>query len=193
MKFLHLSDLHLGKRLREYDLLEDASFMLQEALSLAKREALDAILVAGDVYDTGAPSGAAQKVLGTFLADCAEARIPVLMIAGNHDSADRLSYLSEFARRGGVHIATEAKDVLSPVSIKGVDFHLLPYQSRASLSLALGEEFSSLGEGISSLFSLKRLFFPFPALFFQAEHRLYLVFSCVPAYVCKYICVGGFS
>lgn len=154
VKFLHLSDLHLGKRLREYDLLEDASFMLQEALSLAKREALDAILVAGDVYDTGAPSGAAQKVLGTFLADCAEARIPVLLIAGNHDSSDRLSYLSEFARRGGVHIATEAKDVLSPVSIKGVDFHLLPYQSRASLSLALGEEFPSLGEGISSLFSL---------------------------------------
>ena len=128
--------------------------MLQEALSLAKREALDAILVAGDVYDTGAPSGAAQKVLGTFLADCAEARIPVLLIAGNHDSSDRLSYLSEFARRGGVHIATEAKDVLSPVSIKGVNFHLLPYQSRASLSLALGEEFPSLGEGISSLFSL---------------------------------------
>ena len=154
VKFLHLSDLHLGKRLREYDLLEDASFMLKEALSLAIRERLDAIIIAGDVYDTGAPSGAAQKALGTFLADSAEAGIPVLIIAGNHDSPDRLSYLSEFARRNGVHIAFEAKDVLSPVSIKGVDFHLLPYQSRASLSLALGEEFPSLEEGIRSLFSL---------------------------------------
>ncbi len=153
MKFLHLSDLHLGKRLREYDLLEDSAFMLKEALSLARREGLDAILIAGDIYDTGAPSGAAQKVLGAFLADCAEARIPVLLIAGNHDSPDRLSYLSEFARREGIHIAFEAKDVLLPVSIKGVDFHLLPYQSRASLSLALGEEFPSLGEGISSLLS----------------------------------------
>ena len=127
--------------------------MLKEALSLARREGLDAILIAGDIYDTGAPSGAAQKVLGAFLADCAEARIPVLLIAGNHDSPDRLSYLSEFARREGIHIAFEAKDVLLPVSIKGVDFHLLPYQSRASLSLALGEEFPSLGEGISSLLS----------------------------------------
>ena len=60
MKFLHLSDLHLGKRLREYDLLEDSAFMLKEALSLARREGLDAILIAGDIYDTGAPSGAAQ-------------------------------------------------------------------------------------------------------------------------------------
>ena len=92
MKFLHLADLHLGKRLNDFDLLADQRHMLTQALKLAADEAVDAVLLAGDLYDKAIPSGGAVALLDWFLTSMAEAGLPVFAVSGNHDGADRLDY-----------------------------------------------------------------------------------------------------
>ena len=94
MKFFHLSDLHIGKQLHHYNLREDQEHILAEVLSYAAPIHPDAIVIAGDIYDKSVPSGEAVSLFDEFLTALAkiEPVIPVLIISGNHDSAQRLDY-----------------------------------------------------------------------------------------------------
>ena len=93
MKFLHLSDLHLGKLLFEYNLLEDQEFWCRQLLELLRRDPHDAVIIAGDLYDRSVPPGEAVALMDRFLtALVAELKLPVLAIAGNHDSPQRLAF-----------------------------------------------------------------------------------------------------
>ena len=127
MRFLHLSDLHIGKKIHEFPLFEDQRFVLLQALDLVKKENLDAIIVAGDVYDSSAPSAEAMEFYDWFLSEAYKLGKPILMISGNHDSAERLSVASSILSSAGVHIATKVEDCLSPIEIRGVNFFLLPF------------------------------------------------------------------
>ena len=90
MKFFHLSDLHLGRRMYEFSLIDDQRFILEEIVSLAEKERPDAVVIAGDIYDRAVPSAEAVELFDSFLTELAGRHIPVLAISGNHDSPERM-------------------------------------------------------------------------------------------------------
>ena len=91
MKFLHLADLHLGKRVNGFDMLEDQRFILEQLLTLCDKHGVEAVVLAGDIYDTPVPPAAACTLLDWFLTQLSLRHIPVLAVSGNHDSAERLA------------------------------------------------------------------------------------------------------
>ena len=107
MKLLHCADLHLGKRLGCFDLLPDQRIILQEILSIAADAKVQAILLAGDVYDKPDPPAAAMAVFSDFAARLHEAGIALYLISGNHDSSRRLSYFSPLLAHCQVYSAGE--------------------------------------------------------------------------------------
>ncbi len=148
MRFLHLADLHFGKSLHGVSLLEngDQDHWVDSFLALAGELRPDAVVIAGDVYDRSAPSGEAVALLSRMLTSLAEKKIPVLLVAGNHDSAQRLAFAGPLLAKQGVHISrplfgTEQlerftlEDAFGPVT-----FWLMPYVYPALISQALGDE-----------------------------------------------------
>ena len=117
MRFLHLADLHLGKRLNGFDLLEDQRAVLEQVLALCGEHQVDAVAVAGDIYDVPQPSAAAVLLLDWFLTELARRSIPVLAVSGNHDSAERLDYAGQLLARQGVYLAGQFTGQLKPVCL----------------------------------------------------------------------------
>lgn len=105
MKLLHLSDLHIGKRVCEFSMLEDQRYILTQILGVARDAKPDAVLIAGDLYDRSIPGGEAVTLLDDFLTELAARRTPVFAISGNHDSPERLDFGSRIMRQRGVTIA----------------------------------------------------------------------------------------
>ena len=105
MKLLHLSDLHLGKSLGDFDLIEDQKYILNQVLDLIDEESVDAVLIAGDVYDKSVPSEAATRILDSFLSELAAKKVKTFIISGNHDSDDRLNYGSTLFESNQVYIS----------------------------------------------------------------------------------------
>ena len=105
MRFLHLSDLHLGKRLNEFSLLEDQAFILDQILSIARDRQVDGVLIAGDVYDKSVPSGEAVELFDSFLTGLAALGTEVFVISGNHDSAQRMAFGSRLLDRCRIHLS----------------------------------------------------------------------------------------
>lgn len=132
MRFLHLSDLHFGRSLCEYSLLEDQRHWCRQLLAHLDGIQYDAVLIAGDLYDRAVPSAGAVELCDWFLAELAGKRsIPVLCIAGNHDSPQRLSFASSLYRAAGLYMAAIPERKLARVTLEDqwgpVDFFLLPY------------------------------------------------------------------
>ena len=105
MKLIHLSDLHIGKRLNEISLLEDQEYILTQILRIIDEEKADAVMISGDVYDKSIPSAEAVVVFDDFLCRLAKRQLPVFIISGNHDSAERLSFGNRLFEISGVHIS----------------------------------------------------------------------------------------
>ncbi len=105
MKFAHLSDLHLGKRLHEFSLAEDQEHILKEIVRVVESENVDAVLIAGDLYDKAVPSAEAVTLCDRFLSDLARTGREILIISGNHDSAERLAFGRDLMKKGGVRVA----------------------------------------------------------------------------------------
>lgn len=137
MRFFHLSDLHIGKQLYSYSLLSNQRTILKQIVDQVIAYRPDAVLIAGDVFDKAIPSGEAYTVLDEFLNALADIRpaVPVLLIAGNHDSAERLNYASSFLGRHEIHISVfppdKEEDHLKKITLTDeygeVDFYLLPF------------------------------------------------------------------
>lgn len=137
MRFFHLSDLHIGKHLHLYNLAKDQKYILEQIVEKALEYRPDAIVIAGDIYDKSVPSGEAYQLFDGFLNSLADISptIPILVIAGNHDSQERLQYASSFLERHQIYIATkppqEADEKLKKVTLTDdygeVDFYLLPF------------------------------------------------------------------
>lgn len=137
MRIFHLSDLHIGKLLHSYNLRKNQEVMLQQIVENAKSYQPDAIIIAGDIFDKSVPSGEAYTIFDQFLTQLSLIRpfIPVLMIAGNHDSAERLNYASSFLKTHQIHIAVlppqKEDESVKKVTLKDefgeVDFYLLPF------------------------------------------------------------------
>lgn len=137
MRFFHISDLHIGKHLHYYDLKEDQRYILDRIADMARERRPDAIVIAGDIYDRSVPSAEAVSLFDWFLTRVAEIRpaIPVLAIAGNHDSAERLDYASSILGRQHIHIAgrppAKEGERMKRVTLEDehgeVHFYLLPF------------------------------------------------------------------
>mgnify|MGYP005762855781 FL=1 len=137
MKLFHLSDLHIGKLLCGYSLKENQERVLSRIVAYAQEEHPDAILICGDIYDKSAPSGEAYVMFDRFLEALSEIRprIPVLIIAGNHDSPERLSYASAFLEKHSIYLSVfppvREDEYLKKITLEDeygpVDFYLLPF------------------------------------------------------------------
>lgn len=137
MKIFHLSDLHIGKQLNGYSLRENQEAVLNQIVAYAAACHPDAVLICGDIYDKTAPSGEAYTIFGSFLEALSEItpQIPVLIIAGNHDSPERLSYASPFLEKHRIHLSVfppqGPEEYLKKVIIEDeygpVNFYLLPF------------------------------------------------------------------
>jgi exonuclease SbcD len=144
MKFLHLGDLHLGRSLGEFDLIEDQKYILDQVLKLVSEEKVDAVLIAGDVYDRAIPSEAATNLLDYFLNGLARAGTTVFMISGNHDSDDRLNYGSSLFAFNQIYISSIFNGTLDRHTIRDkygeVDIYLLPFVKASQVRHFFTEE-----------------------------------------------------
>ena len=105
MKFFHLSDLHLGKRVNGFPMIEDQKYILDRVIELIDREHPDAVIVAGDVYDKSIPPVEAVNLFDDFLVSLAARNVQVFIVSGNHDSAERVSYGGRVMEHSGIHIS----------------------------------------------------------------------------------------
>lgn len=131
MKLIHLSDLHIGKRVNEISLLEDQQYILTQIIRIIDDTRPDAVLIAGDVYDKSVPSAEAVTLFDDFLSKLAKRKMPVLIISGNHDSPERLAFGNRIMEGAGIYLAPVYNGVVEPVTLTDefgeVDFWLLPF------------------------------------------------------------------
>lgn len=131
MKVMHLGDLHLGKSLGDFDLIEDQKYILNQILEIIEQESIDAVLIAGDVYDKTIPSEAATRLLDSFLSQLASRNVKTFMISGNHDSDDRLNYGSTLFQKNQIYISAVYKGQLEQYVVQDenteVHIYLLPF------------------------------------------------------------------
>ena len=131
MKLIHLSDLHLGKRLNEFSLGEDQEYILNQILQIVEAEQPDAVVIAGDVYDKAIPSVEAVSLFDEFLVRLAGLHIHIFVISGNHDSPERIAFGSRLLEETGIHLSPVYGGRVEPVTLEDefgpVDFYLLPF------------------------------------------------------------------
>ncbi len=131
MKLIHLSDLHLGKRLYEYSMLEDQAFILKRILSVVAEEKPQAVLIAGDVYDKSVPSAEAVSLFDEFLVSLSRLGPEVFVISGNHDSPERIAFASRILDVSGVHMSPVYDGHVAPVTLEDefgpVEVYMLPF------------------------------------------------------------------
>ena len=131
MKLMHLSDLHLGKRVNEYSMLEDQVYILREIIRIIDEEKPDGVIIAGDVYDRAVPSAEAVSLFDDFLADLASRRLEVFVISGNHDSPERIAFGSRIMDAQGIHLSPVYDGSVRPVRLSDeygpVNVYMLPF------------------------------------------------------------------
>ena len=131
MKLIHLSDIHLGKRVNEFSMLEDQAHILKKILAVVDEEKPDGVLIAGDVYDKSVPSTEAVQLFDDFLVRLAERKLPVFIISGNHDSPERLSFANRLIDAAGIHLAPVYNGVVEPITLSDeygpVNVYMLPF------------------------------------------------------------------
>lgn len=131
MKLIHLSDLHIGKRVNERSMLEDQEYILLQILRIIDEERADAVLIAGDVYDKSVPSADAVTLFDDFLCLLAKRNLPVLIISGNHDSPERLAFGNRLLENSGIYISPVYNGQVESVTLSDgygeVVFWLLPF------------------------------------------------------------------
>ena len=144
MKFMHLADLHLGKRVNEFSMLEDQRYVLEQVLGLIDEEHADGVLIAGDIYDRQVPSIEAVRLCDDFLTSLSKHHVPVYLIGGNHDSIERISFGARLMEGSGIHMATEYDGEVDVVTAEdeygAIDIYLLPFLKPAQVRAVWGEE-----------------------------------------------------
>ena len=144
MRLLHLADLHLGKVVHGYSMIEEQHYILRQILAAAEEQKVDAVLIAGDVYDRAVASEEAVRLFDEFLVRLAALSLEVFVISGNHDSGERLNYGRRFFQKQRIHIAGTYEASLGKVTLTdeygAVNFYLLPFVTKAALRHAWPEE-----------------------------------------------------
>lgn len=144
MLLAHISDLHLGKKLHEFSLLEDQEYILMKVLEIVKEKKVDGILIAGDVYDKSVPPADSIQLFDEFLTLLAQLDVPVFVVSGNHDSPERLSYGARLLKSKKIFFSPVFQGDLEPVTLKDeygpLHVHLLPFVKPATVRKVYPEE-----------------------------------------------------
>ena len=144
MKLIHLSDLHLGKRVHEQSMLEDQAYILQEITAMIEGEHPDGVLIAGDIYDRPVPPVEAITLFDGFLVRLSEMGIPVFLIGGNHDSTERIAFGGRLMENSGVYVSPAYDGAVRSVTLCDqygeVDVWLLPFVKPAHVRATLPED-----------------------------------------------------
>ncbi len=131
MKFIHLSDLHIGKRVNEYSMIEDQQFILTKIINIIDRKEPDAVIIAGDVYDKSVPSAEAVQLFDDFLFRLSKRKLKVFVISGNHDSAERIAFGGRLMSLSGVYMAPVFDGDIHPVKMQDeygkINVYMLPF------------------------------------------------------------------
>lgn len=131
MKFMHLGDLHIGKRVNDFLMLNDQEYVLEQIINIIKEENIDGVLIAGDVYDKQVPALEAINLFDDFLTLIANMNVKVFIISGNHDSAERLSFAGRLIEKSGVYIAPMFEGNVIKHTVKDeygdIDIYMMPY------------------------------------------------------------------
>ena len=133
MKFIHTSDWHIGRQFHNVSLLDDQAHVLDQLIEHIQKEAVDAVVIAGDIYDRSVPPATAVTLLDSVLQKiCSDLNTPVIMISGNHDSAERLGFAAKQLAQSGLHILSDLNAINQPISITDkaghtTDFYGIPY------------------------------------------------------------------
>ena len=155
MKLIHLSDLHLGKRVNEFSMLEDQKYILDQIITIIKEEAPDGVLLAGDIYDKAVPSAEAVQLFDDFLYQLAKQRQQVFVISGNHDSPERIAFGSRLMKDSGIHMSPVFQGEVVPVSLEDaygrVDIFMLPFLKPAHVRRFYEEEIESYTDALRTV------------------------------------------
>lgn len=131
MKIIHLADLHIGKRVNEFSMIDDQKYILNQILEIIDKEKPDAIIIAGDVYDKQVPSIEAVELLDSFISNISKRKTTTFIISGNHDSAERLAFGSSLMAMGKIYISPVYNGKISKYTLKddfgSANFYLLPF------------------------------------------------------------------
>ncbi len=151
MKFLHISDLHIGKRVNEFSMIEDQRYILKQILEIADKRQVDGVLIAGDIYDKSVPSAEAVQVFDWFLTELAKRKRTVFAVSGNHDSAERIAFGAQIMKGREVYVSPvyngEIERVRMTDSYGEIWVYLLPFIKPAAVRHVLeGEEGAVLPE-----------------------------------------------
>ncbi|EGQ8180988.1 exonuclease SbcCD subunit D [Vibrio parahaemolyticus] len=177
MKFIHTSDWHLGRQFHNVSLLEDQQAVLERLIQYIENNQVDAVIVAGDVYDRSVPPTIAIELLNRVVKRiCGELNTPMILISGNHDGAERLGFGSEQMKRSGLHIISNFEDMLTPVVIETkaaghVAFYGMPYNDPEQVRYVYKEPVSTHDEA-------HKLLAEKITEQFQSEHRNILISHC---------------
>ncbi|EGR4671331.1 exonuclease SbcCD subunit D [Vibrio parahaemolyticus] len=177
MKFIHTSDWHLGRQFHNVSLLEDQQAVLEQLIQYIENNPVDAVIVAGDVYDRSVPPTIAIELLNRVVKRiCGELNTPMILISGNHDGAERLGFGSEQMKRSGLHIISNFEDMLTPVVIETkaaghVAFYGMPYNDPEQVRYVYKEPVSTHDEA-------HKLLAEKITEQFQSEYRNILISHC---------------
>lgn len=155
MKLIHMSDLHIGKRLNDFSLIDDQKYILKEIVKIIDEEKPDGILIAGDVYDKSVPSAEAVEVLDDFLVTLAKMNQQVFIISGNHDSPERLAFGNRIMDNFGIHISSAYGGHIEPITLEDeygpVNIYMLPFIKPVNVrSHFEGKEINSYTDGVKA-------------------------------------------
>ncbi len=152
MKFIHLSDLHIGKRVNEFSMYEDQNYILKKIIEIIDNEKPDAVLIAGDVYDKSIPSTDAVTLFDDFLYMLSKRDLQVFVISGNHDSPERLSFASRLIEKSGIHISPVYNGEIKPITIQdelgAVNIYMLPFIKPSNVRRYFDEEITSYTDAV---------------------------------------------
>ena len=148
MKFIHTSDWHIGRQFHNVSLLEDQRHVLDQIVAYIEQEAVDALVIAGDIYDRSVPPSKAVELLDEFITKiCSDMKVPVIMIPGNHDGAERLRFGARQLSSAGLHILGDLKQVTEPAILNSktgdVAFYGIPYNDPETVRNVFETEVSS--------------------------------------------------
>ena len=157
MKFIHLSDLHLGKRVNEYSMLEDQEYILKKIINIVDDEKPDGVIIAGDVYDKSVPSTEAVQLFDNFLVQLARRKLEVFVISGNHDSPERIAFGSRIMDSSGIHMSPVYNGEIVPFSMQDeygtVDVYMLPFIKPAHVRRFCDDEITTYTDAINNVIS----------------------------------------
>lgn len=144
MKFIHLADLHIGKRVNEFSMIEDQEYILLKILNIIDEQKPDAVLISGDVYDKPVPSAQAVELFDWFINSLASRRITAFIISGNHDSAQRMAFASKLIDTTGIHFSPAFDGDIKPFVMNDeygrVNIYMLPFIKPIDVRVKYGIE-----------------------------------------------------